>query len=61
MYLKSKSLEEKKREADLAFIERIRSASTRELGQMLKDHSHSSTPKWKVAAIERALLKALMK
>lgn len=47
--------EQRRREKDLAFLERVRAASLEELAQMRREHAGKSAPQWKVIAIERAI------
>lgn len=47
--------EEEKREKDLAFLDRLRSASLAELEEIQRNHGSKSALQWKAVAIARAL------
>ena len=45
---------EKRRLADLAFLDGLRTATSEELDQLEANHAHKKAPQWKRVAIARA-------
>jgi acyl-CoA synthetase (NDP forming) len=46
---------QRRRQADIDFLAKLRVAEIGELMEMLKSHTHKSTPEWKRVAILRAI------
>lgn len=46
---------ERRRQSDLEFLSRIRTATAQELLALLANHSHKSAPEWRVIALKRAI------
>lgn len=46
---------ERRRQADIAFLAKLRTATLDELRELGRHHAHKKTPRWKQIAIERAI------